>query len=228
MRVLHSKGGATHGAKTVTDALKSSAFNGTTFATTPSATGSVGSQIWPGGILTLSANADTPGTGVVWATVAASGDAENNPPCQARSMLSMPEMSRLSSGIRASMRRATLSATSRSSCPHLVANGGVYVAAWSKQVAVYELLAPAPILTMVSPISGPTAGNTAVTLTGQSFASGATVTFGGAAATSVTVVSATPVTARTPPHAQGGVNVVVTKPDGQSGMLASGFTYHKH
>jgi hypothetical protein len=67
-----------------------------------------------------------------------------------------------------------------------------------------------------------------VTLTGQNFASGATVTFGGAAATSVVVVSATQITAKTPPHKPGSVNIVVTNPDGQRGTLSSGFTYHKH
>jgi hypothetical protein len=88
--------------------------------------------------------------------------------------------------------------------------------------------APAPILTGVSPRTGLTSGGTSVTLTGQNFASGATVTFGGAAATSVVVVSATQITAKTPPHKRGSVNIVVTNPDGQSGTLSSGFRYHKH
>ena len=39
---------------------------------------------------------------------------------------------------------------------------------------------------------------TAVTITGTNFASGATVTFGGSAATSVVVVSSTTITATTP------------------------------
>ena len=89
----------------------------------------------------------------------------------------------------------------------------------------FTFKAPAPTLTTVSPSSGPTTGGTAVTMTGQNFASGATVTFGGAAATSVVVVSATQITAHTPPHAQGSVNVVVTNPDGQSATLAGGFTF---
>ena len=54
--------------------------------------------------------------------------------------------------------------------PPLVANGRVYVATWSNQVAVYGLIAPAPVLTTVSPASGPITGGTAVTLTGQNFA----------------------------------------------------------
>ena len=107
--------------------------------------------------------------------------------------------------------------------PALVADGRVYVATGSKQVAVYGLIAPA--LSAVSPTSGPAAGGTAVTLTGQHFVSGATVTFGGAAATSVVVASATQITAKTPAHAQGSVSVVVTNPNGQSATVASVFTY---
>jgi hypothetical protein len=89
----------------------------------------------------------------------------------------------------------------------------------------FAFTGPAPILTSVSPTSGPTTGGTAVTLTGQNFAPGATVSFGGAAATSVVAVSGTQITAHTPPHAQGNVNITVTNPDGQSATLASGFAF---
>ena len=207
----------------VNDALKSFAFNGTTFATAPSATGPVGSQIWPGGILTLSANGDAAGTGVLWATVATSGEAENNPPVPG-------ELYAFDAGnVATQLWNSNMSAARDSFgnfakfVPPLVANGRVYVATWSNQVAVYGLIAPN--LTTVSPASGPIAGGTPLTLTGQNFGSAATVTFGGAAATSVVVVSATTITANTPPHAQGSVNVVVTNPDGQSATLANGFTF---
>ena len=50
----------------------------------------------------------------------------------------------------------------------------------------------------VSPNSGSTAGGTAVTITGTNFAAGATVTFGGTAATNVVVVNGTTITATTP------------------------------
>jgi hypothetical protein len=89
----------------------------------------------------------------------------------------------------------------------------------------FTFVAPAPTVSGVSPASGATAGGSAVTLTGHNFASGATVTFGGAAAASVVVVSATQITAKTPPHAQGSVNVTVTNPGGQSGTLVGGFTF---
>ena len=85
---------------------------------------------------------------------------------------------------------------------------------------------PNPTLTSVSPSSGSVSGGTPVTITGTNFASGATVTFGGTAATKVTFVSSTSITATTPAHAAGGVSVVVTNSNGLSGMLANGFIYN--
>ena len=82
-----------------------------------------------------------------------------------------------------------------------------------------------PTVSSVSPNNGSTAGGTSVTITGTNFASGATVTFGGTAATSVTVVSSTTITATTPAGTAGAVTVTVTNPGGQSGSLSSGFTY---
>jgi hypothetical protein len=82
-----------------------------------------------------------------------------------------------------------------------------------------------PTVTSVAPSSGPTAGGTAVTITGTNFVSGATVTFDGIAATGVTFVSATQIDATTPAHAAGAVDVVVTNPDTLSGTLSSGYTY---
>ncbi len=208
-----------------TDRLKAFSFNGSTFATTPSAQGSLLNQIWPGGILTLSANGETPGSGVLWATVAASGDAENNPPVPGA--LYAFDASNVAAPLWTSNTNAARDSFGNFAkfVPPLVANGRVYVATWSQQVAVYGLLTPAPILTAVSPASGPSAGGTAVTLTGQNFVSGATVTFGGATANSVVVVSATQITANTSAHSQGSVNVVETNPDGQSATLASAFAF---
>ena len=83
----------------------------------------------------------------------------------------------------------------------------------------------APTVTKISPTSGSTNGGTAVAITGTNFASGDGVTFGGTAATNVVVVSATSITATTPAHAAGAVNVVVTNSSGQSGTLTNGYTY---
>jgi IPT/TIG domain len=208
----------------VSDALKSFAFNGTTFATTPTATGNVGNQVWPGGILTLSANGSTPGSGVVWATVAMSGDAEDNPPVPGA--LYAFDAGNVANQLWNSNLKARDSLGNFAKfVPPLVASGRVYVATWSNQVVVYGLLSP--IVTSVSPNSGPAAGGTGVTITGDNFVAGATVKFGTVAATSVSVASATSITAITPAHAPASVVVTVTNPDAKSGKLAAAFTYHK-
>ena len=82
-----------------------------------------------------------------------------------------------------------------------------------------------PTVTSVSPNSGSMAGGTAVTITGTNFVTGATVTFGTAAATNVVVVSGTSITATTPAGSAGAVTVTVTNAGSQSGSLTSGFTY---
>ena len=60
---------------------------------------------------------------------------------------------------------------------------------------------------------------------GTGFADGATVTFGGVAATSVVVHDSNHISCVTGAHAAGVVDIVVTNPDTQTGTLASGFTY---
>jgi hypothetical protein len=73
-----------------------------------------------------------------------------------------------------------------------------------------------PTVTRVSPAAGPTAGGTTVTITGTNFVSGATVQFGSSAATSVTVKSATQLTASAPSASPGSVDVTVTTAGGTS------------
>jgi len=63
-----------------------------------------------------------------------------------------------------------------------------------------------------------------VTITGTNFVGGAAVTFGGRRRTNVVVVNSTTITATTPAGSAGAV-VVTVKSGGQSGSLASGFTY---
>jgi hypothetical protein len=82
----------------------------------------------------------------------------------------------------------------------------------------------APTLSAVSPSSGPSSGGTQVTITGTGFVAGTAVTFGGAAATGITITSGTSLTAVTPAHAAGAVNVVVSNSNGTA-TLAGGFTY---
>ena len=92
-------------------------------------------------------------------------------------------------------------------------------------VTVSLFSAVAPAVSGVAPATGPGHGGTEVTVTGTGFASGASVTCGGVAATNVVVVNATTLTAITPAHGPGTVDVVVTNSDSQRGTLASGFTY---
>jgi plastocyanin len=85
--------------------------------------------------------------------------------------------------------------------------------------------APAPGALVVAPTYGATAGGTPVTITGSGFAAGTTVMFGATAATAVTVVDATTITAMTPASANGWVDVLVTTPDGGMFSLPGGFTF---
>ncbi|WAC04627.1 MAG: IPT/TIG domain-containing protein [Methanoregula sp.] len=71
-----------------------------------------------------------------------------------------------------------------------------------------------PTFGSILPTSGTTAGGTGVTITGTGFTGATAVTFGGTAATSFTVVSDTSITATTPAHAAGAVDVVITAPGG--------------
>jgi hypothetical protein len=90
----------------------------------------------------------------------------------------------------------------------------------------FTYAAPAvPTVSAISPTSGTTAGGTAVTIAGTNFASGAGVTFDGLAATNVVFVNSGQITARTPAHAVGAVNVVVTNTDTSTGTLTNGYTY---
>ncbi len=89
----------------------------------------------------------------------------------------------------------------------------------------YSAANPAPNVTAINPTSGTTAGGTNVSITGTGFLAGATVKIGGTAATSVTVVGSTSITATTPAHAAGAASVVVTNSDAQSGTLANGYSF---
>ena len=80
-------------------------------------------------------------------------------------------------------------------------------------------------VTSVVPGSGRITGGSPITINGTGFVNGATVTVGGNAATSVVFISSIKLTAHTPAHAAGQVNVTVTNPDTTNGTLTNGFTY---
>nr|WP_269330251.1 IPT/TIG domain-containing protein [Kineosporia babensis] len=85
---------------------------------------------------------------------------------------------------------------------------------------------PKPVITAVTPIRGPTAGGTTVTITGTNLSGASAVTFGGTAATSFSVDSATQITAVAPAKTAGQVDVRVTTTGGQSDVVsADQYTY---
>jgi len=82
-----------------------------------------------------------------------------------------------------------------------------------------------PIITSITPTSGPAAGGTVVTINGENFTEGDTVSFDGVPAAGVTVVSPTVITATTPPGV-GVVDVTVNRNNGQTANLPDSFTYN--
>ncbi|MEZ6186349.1 MAG: IPT/TIG domain-containing protein [Planctomycetota bacterium] len=83
----------------------------------------------------------------------------------------------------------------------------------------------AGLLTAINPNVGNTAGGTTVTINGNGYLIGMSVTFDNVLATDVVVVSPTELTCKTPPHAQGLVDVRTILPNGNYGLLPQGFTY---
>ena len=81
-----------------------------------------------------------------------------------------------------------------------------------------------PTVESLSPASGDIAGGTSVTITGTGFTGASAVNFGGVAATSFTVNSATSITAVAPTASAGAVSVSVVNTAG-TGTKSRGFTY---
>ncbi|MDL2718228.1 MAG: M12 family metallo-peptidase, partial [Acidobacteriota bacterium] len=86
-----------------------------------------------------------------------------------------------------------------------------------------------PTVSGIVPATGPTAGGTTVTINGSGFVSGATVAFvdltGSVSLTSVTFVNAGQLTAATPGHVAGVMDVVVFNPNNSTGTLPGGYTF---
>ncbi len=82
-----------------------------------------------------------------------------------------------------------------------------------------------PVVTAVTPLSGPVGGGTPVTLTGSQFANGATVWFGTTPAV-VTAASATALSVIAPARPLGSAVVSVRNPDGRVGAAPSAYLYH--
>jgi hypothetical protein len=81
-----------------------------------------------------------------------------------------------------------------------------------------------PAITQVSPVNGPAAGGTAVTISGANLRSECTIRFGGVPAANSSFVSASSMTATTPPHAPGAVDVSLAC-GADAFNFTNGFTY---
>ena len=82
----------------------------------------------------------------------------------------------------------------------------------------------APTIASLSPAAGPTAGGTAVTVTGTGFTSDTDIAFGLAKASVLEVVSDKVLKIATPPGPEGKTTVLATTPYG-TGSLAGGYVY---
>jgi photosystem II stability/assembly factor-like uncharacterized protein len=82
-------------------------------------------------------------------------------------------------------------------------------------------------LDRVSPASGSIAGGTLVLLSGEGFGAGTRVTVDGAQPQSVELLDGRTLRIRTPAHAAGPADVVVTNPDGGLAALAGAFRYEE-
>jgi hypothetical protein len=91
----------------------------------------------------------------------------------------------------------------------------------------YDAGTPVPYVrvTSITPVTGPIAGGTTVTIGGNGFVDGATVTIGGVPATSVVVAGPTSLTAVTGAHATGLADVTVTIPGPRSATLVQAFFF---
>lgn len=83
-----------------------------------------------------------------------------------------------------------------------------------------------PLISGLDPRAGPPTGNTSVTITGSGFTGATAVSFGGTLATSYTIDADSQITATSPAHPAGTVDVTVTTNNGSgAGGAADRFTY---
>jgi len=124
----------------------------------------------PGGMLSLSANGSAPGTGILWATLSRSGDANHTSRPGILRAFDASNVTRELWNSQQNATRDTLGLFSKFS-PPTIADGKVFVATLSNKLVVYGLI-------------GPAAGNTAPVVTAgadRSMASTGTITLTGTA-----------------------------------------------
>jgi hypothetical protein len=96
----------------------------------------------------------------------------------------------------------------------------------SQAVMFTYVAASVPTLTAVVPGQGPASGGNTVTLSGTNLSAVTQVLFGGTAASSFTVVSATQITAVVPPGIEGSVAVTVSTPGGTTSPSVPGSFFY--
>ena len=124
------------------DFLKAFHFNGTNFDPNPVMQSTFQDPPgMPGGMLSISANGNTPGSGIVWAMVPYSGDAERN---VVPGVLRAFDAANISNQIWNSKQNAARDDFGNFAkfCPPTIANGKVYIGTFSNAVYVYGLLPP--------------------------------------------------------------------------------------
>jgi hypothetical protein len=82
-----------------------------------------------------------------------------------------------------------------------------------------------PVITTVYPEVGTPTGNTAITITGSNFNTGAILKIDGSVCSNAVLVNSTTMTCTTSAHAAGSVNVSITNTDTGVGTLTNGFTF---
>jgi IPT/TIG domain len=99
-----------------------------------------------------------------------------------------------------------------------------YQQEWSNQGSTclqrLTIAAATPTVKKIVPKKGATSGGTSVTITGTGFSGATAVRFGGTAASSFEVKSATSITAVSPAHSAGTIDVTVTTPGGTSAAVS--------
>ena len=105
------------------------------------------------------------------------------------------------------------------------ADSGGPVVQYSELRLFGEIEYPTPSISSFDPWYSNVSGGAEITILGSNFAPGATVNFGSAAATNVSVINSNIITAKTSPYlAEGYVNVTVTNPSGKA-VIAGSFFY---
>jgi len=211
------------------DALKAYQFANGTFQTTPVSQSTVlEAQGYSNSVpLSLSANGNQAGTAIVWGSGAFSANANQQTVAGILRAFDATDLKNELWDSKQNTARDDLGNYAKFS-PPTIANGKVYQATFSNQLVVYGLLTssnPGPTVSAISPTSGTASGGTVVTIAGTNFLSGATVKLGENTATNVTVAGSGTITATTPAHTPGTVDVVVTNSDGQSYTLSGGYIY---